>query len=136
MDIKIIFVLEITLPYEPLLIKEFDIPVPGDSGFWLELDVYYMPETNRSEIYLRGSDIPVMVVNNKLVFNVNKEILGVITSKAVPATLNILYEFSAMVGLDVHKISRVCDTLDSYHDFIISVFTGIKNIPVKHYAYV
>ncbi len=60
------------MSYRQLLIREFDVQDPQDARFWIEVDMFYMPETNRTELYLRGSNLPVLVVRDKFVVGFNE----------------------------------------------------------------
>lgn len=124
----LVLFLETALSYRQLLIREFDVQDPLDSRFWLEIDMFYIPETNRTELYLRGSNLPVLVVKDKFVVGVNEKPVGIIRSEIVPTTLDILYEFIPIYYNREKRISKFCATLESYHDFIMLVFFSVNNL--------
>lgn len=120
--------METALSYHQLLIREFDVQDPQDARFWIEVDMFYMPETNRTELYLRGSNLPILTVRDKFVVGLNEEPVGVIRSEIVPTTLDILYEFIPIYYNREKRISKFCATLESYHDFIMLIFMSVKNL--------
>ena len=111
----------------PLLVREFDVQ-DEDPRFWIELDVLYYPDSDVTEIHLRGSLKAVIKVEGLALYDIHGLLLGHIVIDVVPTTLDLLYVFYPEPDVDCPNLSKFSTSAEEYYDFVILIFKSLKNV--------